>query len=88
MLTLAMLLLLCQGNVYTNHWSAPSKILNLANDSLVGAAQLRRRLVEQVGSILEAWTGQPLTPTSLYGIRIYQDGAILVRFSYMRAHKK
>lgn len=68
------------GNIYTNHWKTPTKILNLANETLVGASAIRRKIVEQVGAALEAWTGQALVPTSLYGIRIYQEGAILVRF--------
>lgn len=27
--------------------------------------------------VISEWTGQELTPTSLYGIRVYKDGAVL-----------
>ena len=38
---------------------------------------LRDNLIHAVQEILEAWSGQSLIFTSLYGIRIYKEGAIL-----------
>jgi prolyl 4-hydroxylase len=37
----------------------------------------RQEIIAQIQPILETWTKMPLIPTSLYGIRIYQRGAIL-----------
>lgn len=38
---------------------------------------MKERIWAGVKPILEEWTGKQLVPTSLYGIRVYQDGAIL-----------
>jgi prolyl 4-hydroxylase len=93
------------GNIYTNHWESPTRILNVhpvtnATTSTgdqstppslseprarrmssmapphLSLAQ-RRTIVEQVQSVLERWTGVPLQPTSMYGIRSYSSGSIL-----------
>lgn len=59
------------GNTYCNHWESPTSVLTLAGNSL------RNSLIHAVQEILEAWSGQSLVFTSLYGIRIYEEGAIL-----------
>lgn len=94
------------GNIYTNHWESPTRILNVhpvANATTSIGDQStplssseptarrtsssilpphlsltqRRTIVEQVQSVLERWTGVPLQPTSMYGIRSYSNGSIL-----------
>jgi prolyl 4-hydroxylase len=59
------------GNTYTNHWESPTHMLRLNGNSL------RNNLIHAVQEILEAWSGQSLVYTSLYGIRVYKEGAIL-----------
>jgi hypothetical protein len=61
------------GSVYTNHWEAPTYHVPIDNDDTL----LRETVVESVQTVLEKWTGTPLIPTSLYGIRIYTQGSIL-----------
>jgi len=42
-----------------------------------GGGQLKKKLWDAARSIISEWTGQELTECSLYGIRIYEEGAIL-----------
>eukprot|EP00804_Cyclotella_cryptica_P028038 CCRYP_003900-RA/>CCRYP_003900-RA protein AED:0.05 eAED:0.05 QI:130/1/1/1/0.66/0.75/4/550/424 len=66
------------GNTYTNHWSSPTKMLNIRDPSLIGSGDtLRTKIWDETRKILEDWTGVELSPTSLYGIRIYTAGAVL-----------
>ena len=58
------------GNTYTNHWSAPTRMLSLDSKT-------RRAVWDATKSTLEGWTGVELSPTSLYGIRVYTEGAVL-----------
>jgi prolyl 4-hydroxylase len=61
------------GNIYTNHWEAETKVLPIGD--LQESA--KQNLVEEVQTVLERWSGVPLIPTSLYGIRVYTKGSIL-----------
>jgi hypothetical protein len=66
------------GNTYTNHWEAPSHMLNVSDDYLEGGGdRLTSAIWEAAQSHLEEWTGQQLAKTSLYGIRMYTDNAVL-----------
>ena len=68
-------------NTYVNHWQAPTAMLDILDDTHNTehplSHQERLELVKEIQSILEAWTKQPLVLTSLYGIRIYNQGAVL-----------
>jgi len=65
------------GNVYTNHWAAPTRMISLDNTKLKGQAGLKKRVWDAACDAIEEWTGQTLHPVSLYGIRIYPEGAVL-----------
>jgi hypothetical protein len=68
-----------KGNIYTNHWDVNTQVLTLekgASSRRVTSAD-RREIIEYVRTLGEKWTGTSLVPTSMYGIRIYQDGSIL-----------
>lgn len=65
------------GNTYTNHWSKPTMMVNLENRKLRGGMDLKNKIWAGSRDILEKWVDQELTATSLYGIRIYQDGHVL-----------
>ena len=64
------------GNTYTNHWASPTKMLPL--DSA-----LRKAVWDAARAALEAWIAEgggeapSLSPSSLYGVRVYRAGAIL-----------
>lgn len=42
-----------------------------------GGKALKNRIWNAAKPTIEAWTGMKLQPTSLYGIRVYTEGAIL-----------
>ena len=59
-----------KANTYVNHWVAPTYFVPLD-------AHRENALAELIRPVLEAWTGQKLILTSVYGIRIYKEGAVL-----------
>ena len=74
-----------EGNVYTNHWKAPTQTLSVdAAAAATGDGRRpglslasRRKLVQEVQAVLEQWCAVPLVPTSVYGIRAYTNGSVL-----------
>lgn len=66
-----------RGYTYVNTWESPSYMISLEDRALRGGLALKQRVWDQVKPIIEEWTGKKLTPTSLYGIRVYRDKAIL-----------
>lgn len=66
-----------RGNTYVNSWDSPSYMVSLENRSLRGGLAVKQQVWAGVKPVLEEWTGQKLEPTSLYGIRVYKDGAML-----------
>lgn len=66
------------GNTYTNHWVAPTYMVSVEDGKLRGAgSRTKNRIWNAAQSTIEEWTGQELTKCSLYGIRVYTEGAIL-----------
>lgn len=66
------------GNVYTNHWAAPTYIVSVEDTSLRGGgSQLKNEIWEAAKSTIEQWTGMEQKPCSQYGIRVYTEGAVL-----------
>lgn len=66
------------GNTFTNNWEAPSYMVDIAGSSLRGGgAHLTKKIWEMAQSTIEEWTGEQLIPCSIYGIRVYTEGAIL-----------
>ena len=43
-----------------------------------GGFNFRRKLWDLSREVIEDWSGEDLSPTSLYGIRVYQEGAVLL----------
>lgn len=66
-----------RGNTYVNHWDSPSYMISLEDSSLRGSLQLKSFIWKEVQPLMEEWVGRPVQPTSLYGIRVYHDRAIL-----------
>lgn len=66
------------GNTYTNHWNAPTAMVSVENSRLRGGGnRLKQKIWDLAQETLQQWTGEELTPCSLYGIRVYVDGAVL-----------
>ena len=66
------------GNTYTNNWDSPTYMVSLENKKLRGGdGSVKRKIWNGMRPFLEEWTGERLTETSLYGIRVYKDGAML-----------
>ena len=66
------------GNTYTNHWNSPTYMVSVEDTNLKGAGQdLKQKIWDATKDTLEEWTGMELRQTSLYGVRVYTEGAIL-----------
>ncbi|CAB9496500.1 Ankyrin Repeat [Seminavis robusta] len=66
------------GNTYTNHWKVPSKLVKIEDQSMDGGGEvLKQKVWDAARDTIEEWTGQRLAECSLYGIRIYEEGAVL-----------
>jgi hypothetical protein len=66
------------GNTYANHWKAPSYMVSVEDGGLRGGGRrLKEEIWDAAKSTIEEWTGMELKPTSMYGIRMYTEGAIL-----------
>jgi len=66
-----------RGNTYVNNWEAASHMVNFEDKALRGGFDVKKQIWDAVKPVLEEWTGKELTPTSLYGVRVYKDGAVL-----------
>lgn len=63
---------------YHNIWEAPTSVIRIDNSSLIGGGQhLYAAIADAARDAMEAWTGQPESSTSVYGIRIYHNQSIL-----------
>jgi prolyl 4-hydroxylase len=67
-----------QTNVYHNTWQSPPTIVHLNKEDYSGGGpDLQEQIWDMVQPVLEEWTGQYLSPVSLYGIRLYHNNSIL-----------
>jgi prolyl 4-hydroxylase len=67
-----------KGNTYTNNWEAKSFMVSVEDTNLRGAgAGIKEQIWNAARDLISEWTGQELTQCSLYGIRVYTEGAIL-----------
>ena len=67
------------GNTYTNHWESPTYMVSLENYSLRGAGdKLKQTIWNAVRPVIQEWIGgYKLIETSMYGIRVYKENAVL-----------
>mmetsp|Transcript_16020 Transcript_16020/g.44367 ORF Transcript_16020/g.44367 Transcript_16020/m.44367 type:complete len:419 (-) Transcript_16020:242-1498(-) len=66
------------GNIYTNNWAADSYMVSVENSKLRGGGpRFKQKIWDAARPTIEEWTGMELSPSSLYGIRVYQEGAVL-----------
>jgi len=57
-------------------WEAPPYFVSLEDQRLGGGDAMSRQVWKQAREILEEWTGQRLSPVSMYGVRIYKEGTL------------
>merc|ERR1719437_333978 len=66
------------GNTYTNHWDAPTHMVSVEDTTLRGGGyKLKQKIWDAAHDVIQEWTGEELSQCSLYGIRVYEEGAIL-----------
>jgi hypothetical protein len=67
------------GNSYVNHWSSPTTLVSVDDMGLRGSGgKLKEHIWAAASATMEEWTNQELQPCSLYGIRVYKEGAIML----------
>lgn len=66
-----------RGNTYVNHWESPTSMISFEDSSIEGGTLLKNYIWNHVQPIIEEWVGKSVHPTSLYGIRVYSDNAVL-----------
>jgi prolyl 4-hydroxylase len=53
-------------------------MVSVENQNLRGGGQrLKQQIWDAAKSTIEQWTGMDQQPTSMYGIRVYTEGAVL-----------
>lgn len=66
------------GNTFTNYWDSPTYMVSVENARLRGGGGgLKKQIWDMSRNTLQQWTGEELTPCSLYGVRVYTEGAML-----------
>jgi len=68
------------GAIFTNHWEAPTYMVGVEDDQMIdGGDRLKRAIWNAAIDGIAQWTGgvAKLRPVSLYGIRVYTEGAVL-----------
>ena len=56
------------GNIYTNHWAAPTFMVSVEDHGLQDAGfHLKSAIWDAAKTTIEQWTGMELKPTSMYG---------------------
>ena len=61
-----------------NNWQVPTEMVSVEDKSLRGGGgQLKNAIWEAARLTIQEWTGEELTPCSLYGIRIYKENSVL-----------
>lgn len=58
-----------------NHWQAPTDVHDI---ELFMPLEDRQTIRHQIQENVEKWSGVPLTPVAMYGIRVYRKDSILV----------
>uniref|UniRef100_A0A7R9WPI0 Fe2OG dioxygenase domain-containing protein n=1 Tax=Craspedostauros australis TaxID=1486917 RepID=A0A7R9WPI0_9STRA len=66
------------GNIYTNHWAVPTDFVGIEDEELEGAGpELADAIWDAAKTTIEEWTGMKQRPSSVYGVRVYNEGAVL-----------
>jgi len=61
-----------------NHWEGDSYMVSVEDSNLKhGGFILKQSIWNAARDTLSEWTGQQMAECSLYGIRVYKEGAVL-----------
>lgn len=61
-----------------NHWEGDSYMVSVEDASLEHGGYLLKQMIWNAArDTLQEWTGQQMAECSLYGIRVYKEGAVL-----------
>lgn len=66
-----------RGNTYTNNWLSPTYMVSFEDKTLRGGFALKEDIWRALNPIITEWVGKEIEATSLYGIRIYKENAVL-----------
>lgn len=62
-----------------NHWEAPTFLISVDDKGLRGSGpELKEQIWAAASATLEEWTSQELQPVSMYGIRVYGEGTVMM----------
>lgn len=65
--------------MYVNVWESPTFLVSVDDTGLRGSGiELKKQIWSAASATLEAWTNQDLQPVSMYGIRVYSEGAVML----------
>jgi hypothetical protein len=65
-------------NTHHNMWESPPTFMTINEDRFEGGGlELQDRIWNAAKTVLQEWSGQELSPVSLYGVRLYHNGSIL-----------
>jgi prolyl 4-hydroxylase len=68
-----------EGSVYVNFWETPTTLISVDGKGLRGSGpELKQEIWASALALLEEWTEQELQPCSMYGIRVYGEGAVML----------
>jgi hypothetical protein len=63
---------------YSNNWASPTTMVSVEDQALRGGGyRLKQKIWNMAKETIQEWTGEELTQCSLYGIRVYHEGAVL-----------
>eukprot|EP00538_Stauroneis_constricta_P004674 CAMPEP_0119548182 /NCGR_PEP_ID=MMETSP1352-20130426/2155_1 /TAXON_ID=265584 /ORGANISM="Stauroneis constricta, Strain CCMP1120" /LENGTH=452 /DNA_ID=CAMNT_0007593371 /DNA_START=91 /DNA_END=1449 /DNA_ORIENTATION=- len=66
------------SNIYVNHWEAEFFMVNVGDSKLEGGGGILKQAIWNAArDTIQEWTGQQLAECSLYGVRVYKEGAVL-----------
>ena len=67
-----------EGSTFLNFWDDTSKFVSIENPELIGGGRdLYDSILSVTNEIVSEWTGQDLEGSSVYGIRVYKEGAMM-----------
>ena len=64
-------------STYQNTWDTSPSMIILNEERHGGSSHLQSQIWYMARTVLEEWTGQMLSPVSLYGVRLYHNNSIL-----------
>lgn len=68
------------GATIVNTWESPTWMISFENPAFPEGLQLKQHIWDEITPLIEEWIGgYKIEPTSLYGIRIYSEGAVLAQ---------